>query len=750
MKESTVKDFVKALKSENKKTSAYDTTAKVTRIDGDTVWVHIAGGVDETPVKRTISAKAGDTVQVRVGGGNAWLTGNQTAPPTDDEKAEKAHTVATKAESKAENAQESADIAMESALVAKEASENAIGFAESAQESAESARTKADEASAEATRAKETADSVAGIAQAAQESASTAQSAANQALADAETANTAANQAVVDAANANTAANNAGRAAEIAQAASEASIEANYRKYNAISLTQTQIDSLCVHGSINSWDRASAEGYYQGACNVGDVLLIYVTKPDTKVGKLLVRVTTASNAGQPTTGETISWDDNINVYFWHDTEGAHVLGDTYRTDVKDGLEVVRNSDGTVLADINPDGATFKSGNGTEIAHLGYGTTQGESGQTTSPYYDLGVRKSGTRKGAYSVAEGFDTTAGGSYSHAEGQYTTATGLASHSEGNNTTASGWYSHAEGCDTTASEYASHAEGRDTTAIGEHSHAEGSRTTTGCYLHTADDDVIAGMSSHAEGGGTTTIGDYSHAEGYGTIAGGYYLHTPDEQEEYVILGSASHAEGHYTTAISDYSHAEGEYTTAKGQSQHVQGKYNVEDNNDTYADIVGNGTGLTARSNAYALEWNGTGRYKGDVYVGCSADSTGGTKLAKISEIPTSMAWSSITGKPSTFTPSSHTHTKAQITDYSAPSVQAVQWTDVSCNANSYKQDEKAPPTVAGKTAIGVVGFTSNKEGLVFGFARISGGNVGYRVRNVTSSKISGATITLYVLYV
>ena len=31
-----------------------------------------------------------------------------------------------------------------------------------------------------------------------------------------------------------------------------------------------------------------------------------------------------------------------------------------------------------------------------------------------------------------------------------------------------------------------------------------------------------------------------------------------------------------------------------------------------------------------------------------------------------PTSLAWSSITGKPSTFTPSSHTHTKSQITDF------------------------------------------------------------------------------------
>ena len=71
-----IKKIVDAVsRSSQKKTSSYDTTGTVTRIEGDTAWVHIPGGVDETPVKMTISAKAGDTVQVRVGGGSAWLTG---------------------------------------------------------------------------------------------------------------------------------------------------------------------------------------------------------------------------------------------------------------------------------------------------------------------------------------------------------------------------------------------------------------------------------------------------------------------------------------------------------------------------------------------------------------------------------------------------------------------------------------------------------------------------------------------------
>lgn len=82
-----IKDIAAALKASEKKTSAYDTTAKVKRIEGSTAWVHITGGVDETPVRMTINAEVGDTVQVRVSGGSAFLVGNVTAPPTDDKKA---------------------------------------------------------------------------------------------------------------------------------------------------------------------------------------------------------------------------------------------------------------------------------------------------------------------------------------------------------------------------------------------------------------------------------------------------------------------------------------------------------------------------------------------------------------------------------------------------------------------------------------------------------------------------------------
>ena len=87
----TLNEFVKEIASATKqsKTKAYDTVAKVLRVDEKTAYVHIDGGADETPAQMAINCKSGDTVKIRVSGGKAWLTGNLTSPPTDDTAAEK-------------------------------------------------------------------------------------------------------------------------------------------------------------------------------------------------------------------------------------------------------------------------------------------------------------------------------------------------------------------------------------------------------------------------------------------------------------------------------------------------------------------------------------------------------------------------------------------------------------------------------------------------------------------------------------
>ena len=146
--------------------------------------------------------------------------------------------------------------------------------------------------------------------------------------------------------------------------------------------------------------------------------------------------------------------------------------------------------------------------------------------------------------------------------------------------------------------------AEGSGTRALGTNSHAEGGGTrATGIYSHTEGNNATAsGEGSHAEGSGTTASGNYSHAEGRRTTAS----------------GEGSHAEGQRTTASGTGSHAEGYDTIASSDYQHTQGKYNIKDANDKYADIIGNGTGPSERSNAATVSWEGVSWSQTDVRAG------------------------------------------------------------------------------------------------------------------------------------
>lgn len=139
-------------KDKNKKTP-YDTEAEVVRVDTEVVWVKIPGGVDETPVQKTINAKVGDTVQVRVSGGRAFLVGNGTNPPTDDTRANEASYQAQNAEVHAVNAEGAASDAMKSAENARIDASIAHQMAENATESANEANKQAENATTYATNA---------------------------------------------------------------------------------------------------------------------------------------------------------------------------------------------------------------------------------------------------------------------------------------------------------------------------------------------------------------------------------------------------------------------------------------------------------------------------------------------------------------------------------------------------------------------------------------------------------------------
>ena len=135
------KDLVGVIKaSKEKGTRPYDSQATVTRVEGSTVWVHIPGGVDETPVKKTISAKKGDIVQVRISGGSAYLLGNASNPPTDDTQAFKARDTAIEAKGIAERSEQEAERAKQAADSAEKAAGRAWQKAGEAEEAADEAK----------------------------------------------------------------------------------------------------------------------------------------------------------------------------------------------------------------------------------------------------------------------------------------------------------------------------------------------------------------------------------------------------------------------------------------------------------------------------------------------------------------------------------------------------------------------------------------------------------------------------------
>ncbi len=137
--------MVRLISSANKKgTSPYDTQAEVVRVEGDTAWVHIPGGVDETPVRLTMNASPGDMVQVRVSGGRAWLTGNASSPPTDNTEAFRARDTAVEAVKIAEASEKEAERAKVAAdraeVSAQRAHEKAVEAEDAAEDAASSAR----------------------------------------------------------------------------------------------------------------------------------------------------------------------------------------------------------------------------------------------------------------------------------------------------------------------------------------------------------------------------------------------------------------------------------------------------------------------------------------------------------------------------------------------------------------------------------------------------------------------------------
>lgn len=178
------------------------------------------------------------------------------------------------------------------------------------------------------------------------------------------------------------------------------------------------------------------------------------------------------------------------------------------------------------------------------------------------------------------------------------------------------------------------SFAFGNEVTASGNYSFAIGMNTTAN------------GRAAYAEGVATIASGQYSHAGGNSTVASGFYsysggFHTVANLKSMYVFGEYNVISSQYPTWTADTQYNVGDkvYYTTNGSGYEC-----LEANSDSTFDptkwkdiafigkevfIIGNGISENARSNALALDHDGTGHYKGNVYINCNSDSTGGSKV-------------------------------------------------------------------------------------------------------------------------
>lgn len=485
---SVSKELIDVIKgNDNKGTKPYDTAATVTRVDGSTVWVHIPGGVDETPVKKTVDAKQGDVVQVRVSGGSAWINGNASAPPTDD-------------------------------TTAKLATE----YARTASVAADSAVKSANEASEAASDAKATADSVHGIATQALADAATAKGAAENASEYAARAlgNLSTVQSVTETLNWITQHGTMALTTDVALDPTHVyfvvdplgDYEVGGTHYSVV--TEPDVDDigtyyeLSIDESLNNYVAThlavDSEGLWILPDSGGNKVLIATGNGSTYTtagtyivsGSTVLAEFTTSGAQIGKDGETraeidyhslqlIDGRKNPNVVYFHvsnilDSEGK--LTETFTatgTRRRFGLSQSPIENETT---VKVDGVTITSGliisgpaaavifdeapTSGSVVTIIYTPDPGYRDAKWLYAHTFGTRSSESRIGALSTSEGYNNEASSFCSHAEGEGTISQSNSSHSEGQSTKALSPAAHAEGCVSEARREYSHAQNHGTIA--------------------------------------------------------------------------------------------------------------------------------------------------------------------------------------------------------------------------------------------------------------------------------------------
>ena len=466
----TEKEFLKVLNNKDKGPKPYDTTAEVVRVEDGVAWVHIDGGVEETPAELTINAVKGDRVKVRLVGGQAYLIGNGTAPPTDDRVANNALGVANSAQFKAKTAEE---VALVTEQKTRPAITSMITYYKLSN----------------GTPAQPTEDDHEGWS----EEEPLWDSSSDEQLYYSVRSRTV--QGVINwtyphvlSSYANMSILQNAILLEVGEGSTLAYIDDEYGNH----LTDENDEPIYANaGSIN-------DAYSQIRVMANEIMS---EVSETYVNTGTSEIRSLSSVMRQTA-------EGVDIYATINGEES----DTHTHIDNDSFDIVKGD--KTIGQFGTNGLIIKdSVYGVMIAQLGFGETASTGGTVDAPFYDLGQRKADTVIGYLSLVEGENNTASGHDSHAEGTNTQATANYSHAEGAGSIASGSSSHAEGRGSSATGQDAHAEGYGTTASGKASHAEGDTTTA------------SGDNSHASGKGTLALGAEQFVIGrYNVFDGGNY----------------------------------------------------------------------------------------------------------------------------------------------------------------------------------------------------------------------------------
>lgn len=385
-----VKTIVKAIdEKDRKKTSALDTVATVSRIDGDTAWVKFAGSDSETPVKQTIAVKKGDKVQVRASKGSAWITGNITSPPTDNTLAEEAVKKSDTATKRAKRAEDMSIVADVMYYLASDKDEGVTtedeGWTQEPQEATvalpylwcyhEYTRGNGTKFNSDPVIISRYTEGGAGV------QSITTYYALGTSTSTAPTSGW----------------------------ATTFSFRSGYYiwRKELISLTD----------GTTTWSAPVYDGGLTEACELAFDAAQYIwTQPSASAttsvpsGQYVTEVDKDSYRTSPSGGALLLRSAGIYL-----RNGINTVASFLDAGVK-----LFDLAGNTLAEFLSSGLTIYNGSGTEIAHLGYGSTSDSGTTTQSPYYTLGKRKSGSTIGAYSLGVGSNATASGTGSLAIGK------------------------------------------------------------------------------------------------------------------------------------------------------------------------------------------------------------------------------------------------------------------------------------------------------------------------------------------